>query len=500
MKKLYTLIMIFFLSFIFSVDVKADEFIDCEYQNTNNSNDIIIISIDKDTLISRFTNKLGSSQPFFPLNLVSGSNNSYMFDNDNGDVGYYYLEKEKKVVSACPNSIINYYENNSFENKIEVAYIASNGFLSGKSSPLKMPIIYFNDNGVTASKEKAKLFNAYGGISNNEFSEYKKVTYNFKGFKSNDTPIDENGEISCNYKSSGKNGIYNFKFKTDKSLNHKYSYNSGEYKTIILDSERIEIKSCPSVIKVGGNSMTTFTISTPDACYYDNELCFYEESVSPYYGNNGTLITYYTEYRASNSKISVYIDVSNNITISDSISEINVQNLNDYSSIFLNKTSSSYPKYLVKEIGTGVYKFVNSKKDENGNAISFDKIYININELGLNGTGLGEEKIYATCNELFGDTLLGFIRNDILPIIWIGVPILLILFTSFDFAKVVFVDDKEGIQHAFQRFIKRAIAALLIFLTPTILVILVDVIGAGDTVQSCIREMRKMGSTSWIKK
>ena len=215
-------------------------------------------------------------------------------------------------------------------------------------------------------------------------------------------------------------------------------------------------------------------------------------------GVNTNLVTTYFAYKNSSTKVQIIKDdATKGYRIVASDDAIESSNLQEVSSRI---ESGDYPKYLAKETGSDGYKFIDSKKDENGNILSFEKIYINEKALGLNGTGLGEEKIYATCNELFGDTLLGFIRNDILPIIWIGVPILLILFTSFDFAKVVFVDDKEGIQHAFQRFIKRAIAALLIFLTPTILVILVDVIGAGDTVQSCIREMRKMSGTSFIIK
>ena len=88
--------------------------------------------------------------------------------------------------------------------------------------------------------------------------------------------------------------------------------------------------------------------------------------------------------------------------------------------------------------------------------------------------GIGDDITLETCEQLFGiddsSNIWTWLKNYIFMPIWIGIPILLIALTTIDFAKVVFVDDKEGIQNAFKRFGKRAVAAVLIFLTPTILI------------------------------
>ena len=488
MKKIKYLLMIVICIFMSCLNVKANEDIKCDYQS--DSGETVVIKIDKTTLISNYTNSLGSSQPFFPMNLVDGSlkNNNYMFTNDTGDSHYLY---NKRVVEACPKRITNYYQNSVFSSKVEVAYMSSNSFLSGKSSPLKMPIIYFSRDGETNNKESATLITLTNGVSTSDFSSYKSMVFKLKQSESNTPEVSSDGYISCNYKNKDSNGTYNFRFKTNGDLNHQYSYNSGNYQNIKLDGERVYFTSCPSVIKMGNASKTTFTVSSSDACYYDNPLCFYEESVSPYYGNAGTLITAYTEYANSNAqKLSIYFDESNIKVSGDSgKTEISVSNLNDYSTIFKEKETGKYPKYLVKSGNN--YTFTSTKPE------SFDKIYINVTFLtGIQG--LGEAEIYKTCEEIFGESFLEWLDENVFMIIRIGVPILLILLTTFDFAKVVFSDDKEGMQNAFKRFTKRAIAAVLIFLTPSLIMLIANLIGGDElkAVTDCVNYVENMHEQS----
>ena len=76
-------------------------------------------------------------------------------------------------------------------------------------------------------------------------------------------------------------------------------------------------------------------------------------------------------------------------------------------------------------------------------------------------------------------------------IVYIGVPIILILLTSFDFAKVVFINDKEGIQNAGKRFGKRVIVAVLIYLVPTILIFVSNTIGANQ-IDACVKQLEQL--------
>ena len=86
------------------------------------------------------------------------------------------------------------------------------------------------------------------------------------------------------------------------------------------------------------------------------------------------------------------------------------------------------------------------------------------------------------CPAIFGNandknSLMGFISSYIFKPIRFLVPIVLVLLTSLDFAKAVFVgDDKDGMKKATDNFIKRSVAALIIFLAPTIVQILLSTI------------------------
>ena len=161
--------------------------------------------------------------------------------------------------------------------------------------------------------------------------------------------------------------------------------------------------------------------------------------------------------------------------------------------------TSNLPKFIIKLKDSSEYMFINSLKNEEGENIQTDEIYIESGALGVSGTGLSDEMIISTCRQLFGDTFLDFLNDYVFKIIWIGVPILLIILTTFDFARVVFVDDKEGIQNAFNRLWKRAIAAILIFLTPYIIILIANIIDPTQTtVQSCAKKIRQMGNTSYI--
>ena len=85
--------------------------------------------------------------------------------------------------------------------------------------------------------------------------------------------------------------------------------------------------------------------------------------------------------------------------------------------------------------------------------------------------------------------IVKFVRQGIMPIIQIGIPILLILFGSIDLGKAVMSQDDKEIKGATSKLIKRAVAAAVVFFIPFIVSLVMDLIGkAGDEVQ---------GNRSW---
>ena len=106
--------------------------------------------------------------------------------------------------------------------------------------------------------------------------------------------------------------------------------------------------------------------------------------------------------------------------------------------------------------------------------------------LGISGGTNGTNE----CPAIFGsasdpDSIFGFMSKYIFtPIRWLT-PIILIILTSLDFAKAVFVDEKDGMGKAKSNFGKRAVAALIIFLAPTIVSILLTLVDTAN-VNSCL--------------
>lgn len=73
-----------------------------------------------------------------------------------------------------------------------------------------------------------------------------------------------------------------------------------------------------------------------------------------------------------------------------------------------------------------------------------------------------------SCESILSNGLMGSIRDNILSPLRFIAPILLLIFTTLDFAKVVFSDSKDGMSKAWKNFIRRAVATLLVFFAKNI--------------------------------
>ena len=128
--------------------------------------------------------------------------------------------------------------------------------------------------------------------------------------------------------------------------------------------------------------------------------------------------------------------------------------------------------------------------------ISVKKDYKNIMLITLFVLILGVgTNVYAAnvgCTGVFEPELLNTLKNTIyIPIKW-AAPILLVLLTSFDFAKVVFSGKKEDMDKIKNNFLKRAVAAFIIFVAPDIIILIVDVVGGNNAVsiKSCLGSLK----------
>ena len=110
-------------------------------------------------------------------------------------------------------------------------------------------------------------------------------------------------------------------------------------------------------------------------------------------------------------------------------------------------------------------------------------IFVLILGLGIN--------VYAAsydCYDVIDKDLLEALNNYVYkPIKWLT-PTLLILLTSFDFAKVVFGGKKEEMDKAKNNFMKRAVAALIIFFAPNVIILIVDLV-QQSSIRSCLDKL-----------
>ena len=97
--------------------------------------------------------------------------------------------------------------------------------------------------------------------------------------------------------------------------------------------------------------------------------------------------------------------------------------------------------------------------------------------------------VYASsCTETFTPQFLDTLRNNVFRPIKIVAPILLLVFTSLDFAKAVFSDNKDGINKAMNNFLKRAVATLVVFFAPNIIELILSFINTRN-MDACLRSL-----------
>lgn len=94
----------------------------------------------------------------------------------------------------------------------------------------------------------------------------------------------------------------------------------------------------------------------------------------------------------------------------------------------------------------------------------------------------------ASCSDTFSPKFMEMLRNNVFKPIKIIAPILLLVFTSFDFAKAVFSDNKDGISKAMTRFLKRAVATLVVFFAPNIIELILSFINTRN-MDACLNSL-----------
>ena len=95
----------------------------------------------------------------------------------------------------------------------------------------------------------------------------------------------------------------------------------------------------------------------------------------------------------------------------------------------------------------------------------------------------------VTCSSIFDKNGIMTVLNQHVfkPIKWLT-PVLLLVLTSIDVATIVFSGDKKGVDKAKTNFLKRAVAALIIFFAPDIINLIATFVDKNE-VKSCMEQM-----------
>ena len=79
------------------------------------------------------------------------------------------------------------------------------------------------------------------------------------------------------------------------------------------------------------------------------------------------------------------------------------------------------------------------------------------------------------------EPLVRIIRKGVFPIIWIGIPIILILLGTIDLGKAVISSDEKEVKAAQGRLIKRCIYAILIFFVSTLVSVIMNIVASSGS-------------------
>ena len=74
----------------------------------------------------------------------------------------------------------------------------------------------------------------------------------------------------------------------------------------------------------------------------------------------------------------------------------------------------------------------------------------------------------TSCSDILGAGLTATLKDNFFTPLKFIAPLLLLVVTTIDFVKIIFSDNKDGMQKAWKNFLKRAIATLIVFFASNI--------------------------------
>lgn len=187
-----------------------------------------------------------------------------------------------------------------------------------------------------------------------------------------------------------------------------------------------------------------------------------------------------TYYGLNNSdSITITLSDDNYRIYSKESSRIDIKEFNLYESLFKDGNVEEYPLYILKIDDEYIFSDFNKEKANT---------YILSTEL-LNVVTSKNATSISTCEAMFGYNFINLLKNNVFKILYIAIPLILIVYSTYDFAILTLSNGKDGLQGAYKKLIRRVFAAFLIFLVPNILIFLVNVLGSSE-IETCINTFK----------
>lgn len=215
-------------------------------------------------------------------------------------------------------------------------------------------------------------------------------------------------------------------------------------------------------------------VSTLYACYENiYAKCMYDDNIELYYGKD--FVRLYRDNANLSYSSSIIVDIDLNILLKYHKSGEYCPNVLFKGDSFpvsfgVNSGILGKEKYAITK--SNACRWYNSEKI--GNCHKYEiidkEIYVQSNR---NDNQNEKDSNVKKCKDLFGEETLDFIKN-IMNWIKIIVPILLLIYGTLDFTKAVFSGKEDDMKKNRDRFIKRVVSAILVFLVPIFVNILLS--------------------------
>ena len=364
---------------------------------------------------------------------------------------------------------------------INLAKTLSKNSFCTSSGELSCPVLYYertinNTNGwVTFNFSVNGSEEGYDELKANDYEI--NDNYNCNSSTGNIDDPETSIEIidTCTYVSKQGTQVFSFDITNEGPANHTFFGNvNNNTQYLYLESVGTGYEHCPNYINtLCSRGYCSITASDEKLSGY-NQWYYYGSGLGADGENKDFVAVYFPISYGNNSKVVIMKSETSSYRAVFDYEEVTIDGVGSY---FLSDNHENYPTYLVETLSG--YSFSYEKPETYKNLyILYERLF----EAKIDGN------LTNTCQIIVGDNFLTFLNNNVFRVIYIGVPIILILLTSFDFAKVVFIDDKEGIQKAGKRFGKRVIVAVLIYLVPTILIFISNLIGV-ESIDDCVKQL-----------